>query len=278
MTGPPRLRPKRKRVAVVVTLSSRPELTPDEQISLRHATRFLANYDRYVVTPHSIRARYPGFVTRTFPDTYFGSVAAHMRLSLWRGFYEAFRDYEYMLVYHPDALVFSDQLDEWCEKGYDYIGAPWLNCDDTPFVTKPRVGNSGFSLRRIEGFLSVLDSTTYWIDPEEYWREFCRSNPAHWRWLNFWRRYAKRLRAFNNVQNYIRWYLTQQDAKDDYFWSDDAVRYYPAFRIPPVEEALHFAFEAAPRLCYKLTQGRLPFGCHAWTTYDRAFWEPYLIT
>ena len=44
-------------------------------------------------------------------------------------FWEKFADYEYVLMYHLDALVFSDQLQEWCGKGLDYIGAPFLRCD-----------------------------------------------------------------------------------------------------------------------------------------------------
>jgi hypothetical protein len=40
---------------------------------------------------------------------------------------------------------------------------------------------------------------------------------------------------------------------------------------------LRFAFEAAPRQCLEMNQGRLPFGCHAWGRYDREFWTPHLL-
>jgi hypothetical protein len=64
---------------------------------------------------------------------------------------------------------------------------------------------------------------------------------------------------------------------NDYFWSYDAPRYW-SFRIAPVDEALQFAFEAAPRLCFELNHRRLPFGCHAWMKFDREFWKPYLLS
>ena len=31
-----------------------------------------------------------------------------------------------MLIYQLDAYVFKDELLNWANKGYDYIGAPWL--------------------------------------------------------------------------------------------------------------------------------------------------------
>jgi hypothetical protein len=66
-------------------------------------------------------------------------------------------------------------------------------------------------------------------------------------------------------------------ANCDYFWSDEAVKYWPDFKIASVETGLKFAFEVAPRWCFERNGGRLPFGCHAWPRYDRAFWEPHLL-
>ena len=51
----------------------------------------------------------------------------------------------------------------------------------------------------------------------------------------------------------------------------------PGFRGATVDEGLRFAFESAPRRCFELTGHKLPFGCHAWERFDRAFWEPYLL-
>ena len=64
---------------------------------------------------------------------------------------------------------------------------------------------------------------------------------------------------------------------EDAFWSFDAERFSPGFRRATVDEGLRFAFESAPRRCFELTGHKLPFGCHAWERFDRAFWEPYLL-
>src|SRR5215475_12526935 len=147
-----------KLVAIAVPLCNRVELTPDEEISLRHLTYFLGKYDKYIVIPKSLKVHHHGFGTKRFSDKFFGSGKANGELMLSSKFYEAFAEYKYVLNYQLDALVFSDQLTEWCAKDFDYIGAPWLACEDTPNVKVSRVGNGGFSLRKVESFLKVLES------------------------------------------------------------------------------------------------------------------------
>jgi hypothetical protein len=58
---------------------------------------------------------------------------------------------------------------------------------------------------------------------------------------------------------------------EDLFWSFIAPRLNPAFSVAPPEIAIDFAWELHPRAQYQ-QRGQLPFGCHAWQRYDRAFW------
>ena len=266
-------------VAVVVPLSPRPTLSADEEISLRHLVHFLGRYDKYFLTPKSLNFKRPGFGVMPFADRYFGSRVAHARLQVSEEFYSRFRDYQYILIYHLDALAFSDELEEWCQSDYDYIGAPWLPCEDSPWVTHPRVGNSGFTLMKIDSALKVMHSRQRTVDPDEYWNQFCAANPRYRQLLNLPRKYLKRLRFFNGVKNEMRQWPYRNDGSGnaDFFWSDRAIRYWPAFKIPSVETGLKFAFEVAPRMCYQLNNYQLPFGCHAWPLYDREFWKPYLL-
>ena len=81
-----------KTVAVVVPLSNREELTPDEAISLRHLVHFLGKYDKFLVVPQNLKVNYPGFGIQRFPHKFFGSAAAHMQLMLSRKFYQTFRN------------------------------------------------------------------------------------------------------------------------------------------------------------------------------------------
>src|SRR5690606_35437868 len=99
------------------------------------------------------------------------------RLVLSRRFFRSFITYEYILIYHLDALVFSDQLREWCAAGFDYIGAPWLKSPDDPTQGFSEVGNSGFSLRNVEAALRVIDSRRYKVDPDDYWTRNHASKP-----------------------------------------------------------------------------------------------------
>ena len=41
--------------------------------------------------------------------------------------YERYAAYEFMFTYELDAFVFKDELEKWCEQGWDYIGAPWFD-------------------------------------------------------------------------------------------------------------------------------------------------------
>ena len=267
-----------KLVAVVVPLPTGRPLTSDELVSLRHIEHFLGRYDRYFLAPEGMEVDpSPGFQVQRFPPEFFGSAVAHNTLLLKRRFYQAFRGYRFILICHLDALVFSDQLAEWCARDWDFIGAPWFPCKHTRWMESygrtSGVGNGGFSLRKIEAFLRVLGSKHRDMEPDEYWRNFVANKPRHVRFHQFWRRWLKHLSVFNNV----RWSLYRHRVAEDIFWAFEAVRFDPDFRVAPVEEALRFAWETEPRRCFEMTGGAIPFGCHAWPRYDRAFWIPHLL-
>ena len=268
-----------KIVAVVVPWYLRANVTSEEEIAFRHLEHFLGRHERFVVVPRSLEIDFPGFRIKRVGDQYFGSTQAHAQMMLSRWFYQMFSEYEYVLIHHADALVLSDRLLEWCESGLDYVGAPWIHCADTPHVTTPRVGNGGLSLRRVEAFLKVIDSRRHWMEPSQYWTQFCAGKSRSTRLLNLPKKYLKRLLRFNGApREMARWHLkTEGRGNEDYFWSDRAIHYYPDFRVASVETGLRFAFEVAPRLCFELNGRQLPFGAHAWPRYDQDFWEPYLL-
>ncbi len=267
------------RVAVVVPGYNRAEFTQDEEISFRHLEHFLGRYDKFLVVPKSLKIERPGFQIKGFADSYFGSAIANAKLMLSSEFYESFGAYRYVLIYQLDALVFSDQLVEWCDAGLDYIGPPWLPSEDSPWVSNPRVGNGGFSLRNVSSFLKVLSSDRYWIDPEVYWQSIASGKSKYAQWLHRPRKWFKYVRRFNGVTREVQqWHLRPDGTKnEDHFWSDDAVRYFPDFKVAPFDVGLRFGFEVDPRKCFDLNKQSLPFGCHAWPRYDRTFWEPYLL-
>jgi uncharacterized protein DUF5672 len=259
------------RAAIVVPFY-RPELTPDEALSLRHLEHFLAEHDRYLLMPESLSGGLHGFRVKRLSDRWFESRRTYSELLLSREFYRAFSDHEYVLVYQLDCLVFKDELVHWCDKGHDYIGA----VHRIP-THPPAVGNGGFSLRRVAGFLEVLESKTRTVDPHDYWVSTWAHRPPLERWLNKPRVWVKHLRHFNGV----RWEIRRTNRADygwpeDWFWSLEASKYSSRFRVAPNEDGLRFAFDESPSEYYEALGRQLPFGCHGWTG-KREFWETFLL-
>lgn len=260
------------KVAIVVPIYKK-EFSPEEEVSFKHLVHFLGEYDNFFIAPENLQLNHENFRVKRFKDKNFNSLPTYNKLLLSRRFYETFADYKYILIYQLDCLVFSDQLLSWCDTGLDYIGAPWLADPDVPAKGFSRVGNGGFSLRKVESFLRVLSSPGRVIDPEVYWENFCVSRPTYARYLNYPRRYLKRLDVFNNV----RWYSSRPSDNEDFFWSYVAEKLNPDFAVASVEQGLRFAFEVAPQFCFEKNNRQLPFGCHAWSKWDRNFWMPYLL-
>lgn len=271
-----RPRPATKQVAIIIPMSSRAELTAEEEISMRQLRHHLGAYDKFLLVPEGVALDFEGFRNIAFPRRFFGSAANHGKLLGTRAFYRAFLDYEFVFFYHLDSLVFSDQLADWCSRGIDYIGPPWITCEDSPWVDRPRVGNGGFTLLRVEAALKAL-TARYQARPSSFWFDlFTAYSPAGFvRFLEkiewFWpaRRLLREWREVHSPNDHNR--------NNDVFWSDLAAYYHPEFKVASLEDGLRFAFEVSPKTCFEMNGGRMPFGCHAWGRYDRAFWEPHIV-
>jgi hypothetical protein len=266
-----------KMAAVVVPLRGEGALDDDERFAMRQLRKHLGDHDLFVLLPRGTRNPLPEFTPVRFPRKFFGSAARHGVLLAWRRFYLRFEEYQFILFHHTDSLVFSDQLSMWCAKPIDYIGAPWLSCADSPWVTRERVGNGGLSLLRTEAAVRAIDARH-------------RSRPLSW-WLDGFVRHCPRrvvdilrkmpspaARAAGPLLD--EWDAVHDPAphhrNNDVFWSDLAPYHDPDFRVAPLEEGLAFAFEVNPAGCFARNGRRMPFGCHAWGKYDRRFWEQRL--
>jgi hypothetical protein len=275
-------KPPSKSVAILVLLSTRPTLTEEEMISVRHLEHYLGKYDRYLVAPPGSPVRIRGFQIKNFPGKFFGSVAAINHLMYAPLFYKAFEDYRYIFIYHLDSLVFSDQMEKWCEADLDYIGAPWIPCTDSPWVTEPRVGNTGFGMMKVESALKVLYNR-YRREPKTFWLDMFTRNSRRVRPIvQLLRKLQPRFQRFKIVKGLVSEWDKMQDPgrygrNGDIFFADKAVSYLPEYKVASLEQGLEFAFEVAPRKCFEMNGGKLPFGCHAWARYDRGFWEPHLL-
>jgi hypothetical protein len=209
-----------------------------------------------------------------FEKKYFKSIDGYNQLLLSKKFYYKFRVYEYMLIYQTDAYVFNDQLEYWCNKGYDYIGAPWFE-KIVKYDTSIQiigVGNGGFSLRNVKKFISVTKRIEFLKAIYKYWK-CLKIN----RFINF-NKLILRLNFFFKIKSFwiLPSVLNNQFNQEDEFFGQTISKLFSDFSLAPVDEAIKFSFEVNPLYLYELNNFNLPFGCHAWPKYDPNFWNNYI--
>jgi len=260
---------KNKKVAVLVPVY-KTSFSTDEKISMHHLRHYLSRYDIYFFVPERIKNKLNAKNTKiiTFPDKYFISTVAYSELLNLKDFYLPFKNYKYILIYQPDALVFSSNLDKWTQKGYDYIGAPYfrpkigyLTCAENSPISG---GNGGLSLRKVESFIKVIERA------EKLSTRSSNKTRTRKLWFIIAVLTNKARRKWLEAPPYC------YPFNEDGFWSFEAPKYYPKFKVAPFKEALKFSFERYPAKSYLLNNKCLPFGTHAWARYDRSFWLPHL--
>ena len=271
---------KYKQLVAVVTPHHRFPLSEDEAMSLRHLRTYLGQYDRYIIGPRKLPADLDDFILRKFSSHWFESANSYNRLLVSKDFYEAFESYHYILIYQLDCLVFSKDLEAWCRKNWDYVGAPWMasySHEETGSFWK--VGNGGLALRHVGNALKVLNSKRLWVSPGVAGMKtrFSEAPAFVVKAVQFLKTRMHAMGYKNRVQYLIEDMASDDSFHEDLFWSLYAKHFLPEFHIPSPEEAVKFSYECAPRHCFKITGGQLPFGCHAWAKYDRSFWEPFLL-
>jgi hypothetical protein len=211
----------------------------------------------------AIEARFPFKAVEAFEPGYFSSIQGYNRLLLSTGFYQRFLGSEFLLVCQLDVFVFRDEVARWVEAGYDYVGAPWVSrsalservhrlkmqvrrmLPGAPdmvhsFEMRNRVGNGGFSLRKV---------TTH---------------------------HRLSIEMKEAIAHYLRHQGTHH-YHEDIFWSvEPSKRGYP-HRTPGVAEALAFSWDINPDRLYRMAGGRLPMAAHGWYKGRHlAFWAPWV--
>ncbi|NCD70353.1 DUF5672 family protein [Mucilaginibacter agri] len=256
-----------QKVAIVIPFY-RDAISPYEKIALQQCENVLAAYPKIAIKPNSLKIPVDANMVSieeevSFDDSFFKGIEGYNKLMLSPIFYEQFLAYEYILIYQMDAFVFKDELADWCSQNWDYIGAPWIRKQivsnpfkaavlkaqqylSTEFNLKKRgvpnkyqfenrVGNGGFSLRRVRPFYEVCVS----MDKQ--------------------------------IKEYLAY--TAHQYNEDAFWSIEVNRKKKMLNIPDWQTGLKFAFEYAPQTAYGLNGYQLPFGCHDWDNYLE-FWGP----
>ena len=242
-----------KKFCIVIPIYKE-DLDPIDNLSLERLHKIISNkYDIYLVKPESLNPKnYYKILKKKniyeviFDDKYFKDTASYSQLCLQYDFYNKFSEYEYMYIYQTDCYLVEDKLEEWCDKGYEYVGPPIIsnNAGWKDYRNKdkyePQVGNGGFSLRKIEVFKDITD-------PEGEFRKKYNLNEEQ---------------------------LSKVVFEDKYFLND----IYDFYEIitPSWIEALSFGIDMNADIIYDVMKFQgLPMGIHAWGKNIR-YWQNVL--
>ncbi len=262
-------------VTVVIPLYTL-KLSDIDLLSLRQCFQVLGRHDIALVKPRSLDiTALPSLIgvdahyrTEEFDDRYFVGRKGYNQLMLSTDLYKRFLGSRYIFIHQTDVFVFRDELEQWCQRGYDYIGAPWLPatgdvsgwnverraiylmrrglgkfkapCD--AINLKYKVGNGGCSLRHTRHFhdtsLMMADMLSHVADNSD--------QGSH----NF----------------------------EDVVWSVLINEKRPGtLRIAPYQEAVKFSIESHPSMAMHLTGGELPMATHAFARRrNRSYWKQYI--
>lgn len=269
-----------KRCVVIIPVYKE-ALDPEEVASIKNTQKTLYNYDIKIVCPEGLDTKnYSAIGDFDFiklENKYFVDDWAYSKLLLSDYFYRLFENYEYMLICQADAWVFEDKLEDWCSKGYDYVGAPWFKgygvaSDKAGMVEY--AGNGGFSLRNINSFIRVLsDAQSSNRRLKSFYQVYTKNgNLSGCNILKF----PKAIFKYFSRDNILQYALKELKLHEDNVIVTCIRKLYPDFKVAKAVEAKYFAFEVNPRRLYKETDNTLPFGCHGFSRFDWDFWKNFI--
>lgn len=244
---------KKNKFCIVIPIYKK-ELDCTENLSLDRLIKQIEGkkYKVYLVKPESLDCtNYHKLINNRikvenicFNDDYFKDIHGYSQLCLNYEFYNKFSSFEYIYIYQLDCYLLNDNLEFWTQFDYDYIGGPilstgagWDTLDKKTNKWEPKVGNGGFSLRKISTFKELTDPNG----------------------------------EFRNHYKITDDILSKVIYEDKYF-CNDLYKYYDLV-MPNWEEASKFSWDMNVDLYNKFFKIEyLPMCAHAWTRNIR-FWK-----
>lgn len=262
---------------VVVIPAYKVDLNDSEILSIRQCLSVLNKYDFRLVCPEKLdTSTYEqlfseynkNLETVRFDLHFFRSIDGYNALLLSKDFYTHFIEWEYMLIYQPDAFVFRDELEYWCSQGYDYIGAPWRIVRTTE-IDPINSGNGGLSLRKVNSMLDALTNRRFLLSLKGLKYLYEERGP--------YRKPYLLIRGIFGFQNSVKSIIEKDLANEDKFFAMQRYRRKKPLKVPNSDVAMFFSFEQDPSFLFEQTGNKLPFGCHAWEKYEYdSFWKKYI--
>jgi hypothetical protein len=257
-------------------------LSEFELISLQRCFKVLRKYDIIIVTHKDVNldkykqeaSLYNKKIHIEFFDSkYFKNLLSYNSLMMNSDFYTRFKHYKYMLIYQLDCYVFNDDLESWCNKNYDYIGAPWFK--DFKYEKGYSVndiigiGNGGFSLRKIKYFIDAFSSTQRVFSIKTIAKMIKIKEISIIRGLLL-------IFGYNNhFKDFCRYHINR--LYEDQFFCLKLKESRFSMKMPDINESIKFSFEQGPSLLFDINNKKLPFGCHAFEKNEfEKFWNKYI--
>ena len=241
---------------------------------------FGSSLDKYFIAPVGLDMKaYAKFVERGYSvkflkRRYFKSPQTYNRLMRSLVFFDAFSEYDYILIVHSDAWVFRDDLAYWTKKGFDYVGAPLYEFNNTMEGGKYiGVGNGGFSMHNVKSAVSVLNS----------WKIVYSLNDL----MSWYMNYNLKgkivylfyfLRMLIGFGRYAHSRFNDVKINEDVWWGTYVPKTFDWYRVAPFDDAYKFSMEYNGEYLLRLNGNVLPFGCHGWFSEQlKSFWMPRIL-
>ena len=206
---------------------------------------------------------------------YLGSIEKYNQMALAPDFYQMFIDHEYVLICQFDVWLLRDNLDDWLDLDYDYIGAPLFLPWDNPRhsfsqLISPAGGNGGLSLRRTKMHLELLSRPTLRPNLQLFLR--CLRFLVIYRNRYFTKVFFRSCyQLFKNPMDFRNRY----EVYEDVMLSIGFALYDRKFKVAPPHIAMSFSIEVHSQVFLesklKFTN---PFGIHGYDKYlDKDFFQ-----
>jgi hypothetical protein len=236
-------------VAILVPIY-KPKLSTEDLLGLCRSLRALKNRPVTFIHPKNLdltfyRSLSDNVIFQEYDEAWFSSIANYNRLLLSPEFYKSYQSFEFVLILQTDAVVLRDDLQQWLEAAFDYVGAPWpngyelfINLDrysgSNGKVVKAHIGNGGLSLRRVRACLDLMAEFPQALD-----------------------------------------YFQKSGSSEDLFFAFMG-QLSQTFVLPSETRASLFSLELQPSKYFAMNGNIAPFGGHAWSKYESQFWAPLL--
>lgn len=248
------------------------ELAPFERETLSYNKKNFKKYRVVIISPNYLKNHHRikdykntlDAEVEFFENKYFKSTRSYNKLMMSIEFYKRFYHFDYMLICQLDAVLLKPNLEHWCAKQIDYMGAPWMSKMNDEYEIDSS-GNGGFSLRNIKKHLEVLNSKSMYMDDYKLNHTPLRIGLKNLVILKILNKLSSGLKV--NFP-FINCYKLIFSGNEDYFWAFSAKFFVNEFNLGNRSESLAFAFEKNVERCLELNEGKCPTGIHAWQKYN----------